>query len=298
MNSKPIFRSEMIPDEVRQQVQQSLSKNIKAVQSVSGGSINEAAKIRLDDGQSCFLKWNRTAGAEMFSKEEQGLKLLKSAGTGLSIPIVFATGETKAGIGFLVQEFITRGQPKPDSASTFGEALAELHRHHKKQFGLEYDNYIGRLPQANTWHKNWVDFFIDARIQPQLKMATDSKKLGEETIAHFESLYKLLPEIFPEELPSLIHGDLWSGNYFYDETGKAAVYDPAVYYGLREIELAFTHLFGGFPSEFYRAYESVYPLQTGFSKRKDVYNLYPLLVHTNLFGGSYGQQVKSIVKRF
>ncbi|HEX6983402.1 MAG TPA: fructosamine kinase family protein [Balneolaceae bacterium] len=288
----------MIPDEVQQQVQQSLGISIESVRSVSGGSINEAARIKLKDGQNRFLKWNQMAGAEMFSKEERGLKLLKRADSELRIPEVFATGETETGIGFLVQEFIEQGQPKQSSAPKFGEALAELHRHHGKQFGLDHDNYIGRLSQSNTWHEKWIGFFIEERIQPQLKMAVNSKKLGENTVAHFESLYELLPEIFPEEPPSLLHGDLWSGNYLYDENGRATVYDPAVYYGHREIELAFTHLFGGFSNKFYRAYESAYPLQPGFTKRKDIYNLYPLLVHTNLFGGSYGRQVKSIVKQF
>ena len=135
-------------------------------------------------------------------------------------------------------------------------------------------------------------------MEPQLQMATDSGKLGAGTVTSFNAMYKELPDIFPDEPPSLLHGDLWGGNYFFDQDGKATIYDPAVYYGHREIELAFTHLFGGFPSNFYSAYEETYPLSFGFSKRKDIYNLYPLLVHTNLFGGSYARQVESIVRQF
>lgn len=288
----------MIPDPVRRQLQQSVGQDINSSQSVSGGSINRAAKVTLADGQTCFLKWNTTADPNMFVVEEKGLELLSSADTSLRVPQVFATGETKSGTGFLLQEYITEGRSKPDSAETFGQALASLHKHHKEQYGLDHDNYIGKLPQSNSWHDNWIDFFVEERMQPQLKMATNAGKLGSSTVAHFETMYKQLPDIFPDEPPSLLHGDLWGGNYFFDEDGHATIYDPAVYYGHREIELAFTHLFGGFPGTFYNAYEESYPLENDFSQRKDVYNLYPLLVHTNLFGGSYARQVEGIVRRF
>lgn len=288
----------MIPDSVRQKIKQSLGLEIKSTSRVSGGSINQAAKVILSDGQSCFLKWNTSADPGMFEKEERGLKLLKSANTSLRVPKVFATGKTKNGTGFLVQEFINEGRSNSHSAKAFGNALAALHKHHEKRYGLDHDNYIGRLPQSNNWHDIWIDFFVEERMQPQLKMATDAGKLGANTVAHFESMYKQLPEIFPDEPPSLLHGDLWGGNYFFDEKGHAAIYDPAVYYGHREIELAFTHLFGGFSNKFYEAYEEEYPLEPGFSQRKTVYNLYPLLVHTNLFGGSYARQVEGIVKQF
>jgi fructosamine-3-kinase len=288
----------MIPDSVKQQLQQSLNQEINSTQSVSGGSINRAAKITLSDGQTCFLKWNSTADPNMFVVEEKGLELLNSADTTLRVPDVFATGETKNGTGFLLQEFISEGRSTPTSAEKFGQALAALHRHHEDQYGLDHDNYIGRLPQSNSWDKSWISFFVEQRMQPQLQMATEAGKLGSSTVAHFESMYKRLPDIFPDEPPSLLHGDLWGGNYFFDESGVATIYDPAVYYGHREIELAFTHLFGGFPGDFYSAYEETYPLESGFSQRKDLYNLYPLLVHTNLFGGSYARRVKSIVKRF
>ena len=288
----------MIPDSVQQQIQQSLGQKIESSQSVSGGSINRAAKVTLSDGKTCFLKWNTTADTRMFAVEEKGLELLKAADTSLRVPEVFATGKTENGTGFLLEEFISEGQSQPDSAEDFGKALAAMHQHHKDRYGLDHNNYIGKLPQSNSWHENWVDFFVEERMQPQLKMATDAGKLGSNTVAHFESMYKQLDSIFPDEAPSLLHGDLWGGNYFFDESGKATIYDPAVYYGHREIELAFTHLFGGFPGSFYDSYEKSYPLESGFSQRKDVYNLYPLLVHTNLFGGSYARQVEGIIKRF
>jgi len=129
-------------------------------------------------------------------------------------------------------------------------------------------------------------------------MAVDGQRIGPETASKFESMYQQLPDIFPEEPPALLHGDLWGGKYFSDGKGRATIDDPAVYFGHREAELAFTHLFGGFSRAFYRAYENDYPLEPHFSGRKNIYNLYPLLVHTNLFGGSYARQVRDIVKRF
>lgn len=288
----------MIPDSLRHHIQQALSQEIASAQHVSGGSINQAGKITLSDSSECFLKWNTTADPDMFVKEERGLALLRSANTDLRIPKVLATGQTDEATGFLIQEFITEGQERPQSATKFGQALAKLHQQHTEQFGLDHHNYIGRLPQSNTQRKNWTSFFINERMEPQLQMAADAGKLNANVTAHFQSMYKKLPNIFPDEQPSLLHGDLWGGNYFYDDSGQATIYDPAVYYGHREIELAFTHLFGGFSSRFYDAYENLYPVEPGFSQRKDVYNLYPLLVHTNLFGGHYARQVQSTVKQF
>ena len=288
----------MIPNSVKQHIQQVVDQSIISSQQVSGGSINQAAKVTLGDKTSCFLKWNISADPHMFIVEEKGLELLKSADTNLRIPSVLATGQTDEGTGFFLQQFISEGRAQPNSASDFGRGLAQLHKHHNETYGLDHDNFIGRLPQSNTPHENWIDFFIQERMKPQLQMATDSGKLGSDTASSFKRMYKKLPDIFPDEPPSLLHGDLWGGNYFFDQEGKATIYDPAVYYGHREIELAFTHLFGGFPTNFYDAYEEAYPLSSGFSQRKDIYNLYPLLVHTNLFGGSYARQVEGIIRQF
>ena len=288
----------MIPPSLKKALQESLNSDIKSITGISGGSINRAARLELASGKLCFVKWNETADPDMFVKEQKGLEALTAAGTMLCIPEVYTTGRTTEDTGFLVQEFIDEGRPKKDSARNFGRELARLHQNNAKQFGFVHDNYIGRLPQSNQAHANWTDFFIEERLAPQLQMAVDAGKLGSQTNHHFEQLYEQLPDLLPKEPPALLHGDLWGGNYFYDGSGQATVYDPAVYYGHREIELAFTHLFGGFEANFYHSYENITPLEPGFSDRKDIYNLYPLLVHTNLFGGSYARQVRSIVKRF
>lgn len=288
----------MVPAGLQYHLKDSLKQSIDSAEAVSGGSINQAARLVLEDGSLCFLKWNTSADPDMFYKEQQGLELLKKAGTSLRIPRILNAGVTNEGTGYLLLEFIEQDEEVSGSAATFGEELAQLHSHTNERFGLAYDNYIGRLPQSNSWHGNWIEFFIKERLQPQLQQAIDSGKLGADTAKHFEALYGQLPLLLPEEPASLLHGDLWGGNYLYDSNGTATLVDPAVYYGHREIELAFTHLFGGFPERFYKAYHSAYPLAPEFSSRKDIYNLYPLLVHTNLFGGHYGRQVQNIVKRF
>ncbi|TYP93374.1 Fructosamine-3-kinase [Fodinibius salinus] len=287
----------MIPDSLRHHIQQTLDQEIVSAQRVSGGSINEAGKLTLSDGSEYFLKWNTTADPDMFTKEEKGLSLLKSANTGLRIPEVLVTGQTDS-TGFLIQEFIIEGEKHSQSAIKFGQALANLHQQRARKFGLDHHNYIGRLPQSNTRHEDWISFFINERMKPQLQMAIDTGKLSSSVATHFKSMYNKLPNIFPDEEPSLLHGDLWGGNYFYDDSGQATIYDPAVYYGHREMELAFTHLFGGFSSRFYKAYKDVHPIEPEFDQRKDIYNLYPLLVHTNLFGGHYARQVETIAKQF
>lgn len=288
----------MIPSELKTTLSQILPAPITSGTGVPGGSINSAAKLQLQNHQDCFLKWNTAGDPAMFIKEKNGLQQLRSAETSIRIPDVLIAGKTETGTGFLVLEYVEEGNSLPESAARFGEALAALHRHRNDRFGLSYDNFIGRLPQSNAWHDSWVDFFIYERIEPQLRMAVDAHKLPVSTIGRFKSIFKKLPDIFPQEPPGLLHGDLWSGNYMYDTGGRPVIYDPAVYYGHREIELAFTYLFGGFSSAFYKAYNNAYPLISGFGERKDLYNLYPLLVHTNLFGGRYTRQVEAIAAQF
>jgi fructosamine-3-kinase len=288
----------MLPDSLRSEIEVQLGHKVKSLSPVSGGSINEAAKLEIEELGSCFLKWNRLADPDMFVKEVTGLELLKKADTGLRIPKVMLQGTHEGQIGYLLLEFIEDGRPGNSSAKKFGRQLAALHDNRNNQFGLDEDNYIGRLPQSNNKHSDWVTFFIEERMEPQLNMALEAGKFQSSISAAFNAMYRELPDIFPDARPSLLHGDLWGGNYFYDREGTAVIYDPAVYYGHREIELAFTHLFGGFSSSFYRAYDSTLSIEPGFEDRKDIYNLYPLLVHTNLFGGSYARQVEGIVKKF
>ncbi|HYW34956.1 MAG TPA: fructosamine kinase family protein [Balneolaceae bacterium] len=288
----------MPPASVKNHVEELLSQPVKNFQTVSGGSINRAARVTTDKGETFFLKWNNSAAGDMFPKEQKGLELLRSARSGLRMPEVIETGSTADGTDFILMTYLEQGSARSDSNRIFGEQLAELHHTTAEQYGLDHDNYIGRLPQSNKKHTNWIDFFIDERLEPQLQMALDAGKFSGGIAQNFHRLYKKLPDLLPEEPPSLLHGDLWGGNYFFDSEGHPAIYDPAVYYGNREIEIAFTYLFGGFSAEFYASYQENFPLQPNFSKRKDIYNLYPLLVHTNMFGGSYARQVEGIIQRY
>ncbi|MDX1638916.1 MAG: fructosamine kinase family protein [Balneolaceae bacterium] len=288
----------MIPDTLKEEINRKTRQRIVSTRRASGGSINQAAIIELEDAGRCFLKWNTTADPDLFVKEVRGLNLLRSAKTKLVVPAVIEQGTCEQNTGYLLLQYIEEGTEGPTSAEDFGRELARLHKVRREEYGLDDDNYIGKLPQSNRWHDNWTEFFIRERMEPQLRMAVDAGKLSADIRTPFKQMYRKLPDIFPKEPPSLLHGDLWGGNYFYNSTGRATIYDPAVYYGNREIELAFTHLFGGFSAKFYRAYNEAWPLPPDFNNRRDIYNLYPLLVHTNLFGGHYGNQVVSIVRRF
>lgn len=173
-----------------------------------------------------------------------------------------------------------------------------MHKHTNAQFGFTADNYIGYLPQHNNYHNTWASFFVHNRLMPMVQMAFDKRLLTSFDAQLFERLYLNLYNLFDEEPPALLHGDLWSGNYLIGIDGKPYLIDPAVCYGNREFDIAMTTLFGGFTREFYNGYQEVYPLLTGWEHRLALWNLYPLLVHLNLFGGSYLGQVQSSLKKY
>ncbi len=285
-----------IPDNITAFLKSELNISIKAVESVSGGSINQAAKINTERGY-LFLKWNRSAPNNFFEMEAAGLQLLRSASSGLRVPEVVAEHGADGGRpGFLLMEYIAPGSG--GDSFRFGEELAALHGNRAEKFGLEQDNYIGSLPQSNTYREHWLSFFAEMRIEPQLKMAVDSGKLSSTAQKGWVGLLKRLDTIIPECKPSLLHGDLWSGNYMFDNNGRAVLIDPAVYYGHPEMDLSFTKMFGGFDASFYEGYRSAAPLEPDFEDRVPVYNLYPLLVHVNLFGGHYSDQCRRFLMKF
>jgi protein-ribulosamine 3-kinase len=262
---------------------------------VSGGDINEAVKLTTTTGPY-FLKWNRDLDtSEFFEKEASGLALLSKSN--FIVPEVLGYG-TYENTPYLLLTFVVQAKPVDSFWTIFGSQLAEMHKIHESAYGYTTDNYIGRLAQLNTWNSNWISFFIENRLEPQLKLAYDNSLLDQSLIKEFQKLYDRLPDLIPSEPASLLHGDLWSGNFMVNNQGLPTLIDPAVYYGHREIELSFTQLFGGFTSQFYQSYQEHYPLSPGFNERVPIYNLYPLLVHVNLFGSSYLGGIMNTLKTF
>jgi len=275
-----------------------LGKPVKIESSIpsGGGCINDCFILKTSSGKF-FLKRNEAKKfPKMFVAEARGLKLLNETVSGIT-PNVIAHSENDDE-QFLILECIEKGSTQTEFWNDFAKKLAALHRRSGNFFGLDHDNYIGSLSQSNRNHKDWISFFILERIEPQLKMAIDARELPSPIHKNFEKLFSRLHEIFPHEKSSLVHGDLWSGNYLTGKDGWMKLIDPAVYFGFREMDLAMSKLFGGFDSSLYKCYHEEFPLENGFEKRVDICNLYPLLVHVNLFGGYYAFQVQSIIKKF
>ncbi len=283
----------MIPEHIKSEIESTLNQEIISANNQSGGDINDASIIKLSDGESLFLKWNGSAPECMFETEAKGLELLSDTDAELIIPEVILMGKD-----FLLLSLIESGTENPDSSFQFGVEFAKLHKNSSNSFGLDHSNFIGKLSQSNSPHQNWADFLISERIEPQIKLGMQSGKFGGDTHSKIDSLHKSATNLFPEEPPALLHGDLWSGNYMFTKNGKASIYDPAVYYGHREMDIAMTRLFGGFSSDFYEGYNSEYPLAGGFEDRIELCNLYPVLVHANLFGGGYVSQAAGILDRY
>jgi fructosamine-3-kinase len=248
-----------------------------------GGSINNAYHITTSQHQQWFCKINEANRfPDLFVLERQGLALLGAAGM-IRVPRVIAC-EVIAGKQVLVLEWIDQGLPSDDFWKTFGRQLAGLHQVTNTNFGLSTHNYMGALHQSNTPSPDWVEFFRDQRLQPQVKLAVDNGLMDAREVIRFQRLYKALDSIFEKEPPSLLHGDLWSGNFLCDEKSHPVLIDPAVYFGHRSMDLAMTTLFGGFEHSFYEAYAWHYPFPLNHRQQWDICNLYPLLIHLNLFG--------------
>lgn len=285
-----------VPPAIVSKIERLTSGTFLGFSAASGGCINNGGRITTSTGEY-FLKWNDASDFPgMLATEAKGLVLLQEA-AGLALPDVIHTG-TAGPFQYLLLEFIRQAPSGSQYWREFGLGLAALHQNTSAYFGLDHNNYIGSLVQTNTHMHSWTEFFVSRRLSPQLRMACDAGRLDGATTKKFDLLFNRLPSLLPEEPPALLHGDLWSGNLMITGDGKPCLIDPAVYYGNREVDLAMTQLFGGFDSSYFESYNEVYPLQPGYRDRLDLYNLYPLLVHVNLFGGAYASQVNSIIRRF
>jgi len=268
-----------------------------AIRPIGGGSINNTYQLIINKGLLFFCKINSIEKfPDLFEKEKMGIELLKKQQV-IDVPDIIAC-ENIANVQVLIIEWIEQGLKSEEFWLNFGEQLAKLHFVTNSFFGLEEDNYMGALPQSNRQHNNWIDFLVYERFIPQLALALKNDLLNSSHGRQFENLYKELQNIFPVEKPSLIHGDLWSGNFLVNEYKKPVLIDPAVYMGHRSMDLAMTTLFGGFDKTFYEAYDYHFPFPANYQEQWEICNLYPLLIHLNLFGKSYQTDIIQTIQKY
>jgi fructosamine-3-kinase len=269
----------------REAVASALGSAVTKTRAVSGGDINEAHEITCADGRQVFVKTNRQADSTMFPAEARGLGWLAEA-SAVRVPRVLAVSGDEP--TFLVLERIVAARRRPDFDERLGRGLAALHRHGAPGFGLDHDNFIGRLPQNNAPMAGWAAFYRARRIEPQLRLAVDAGLASPALRRGCERLFAVLEDrVGPAEPPARLHGDLWGGNLLADDAGEPCLIDPAVHGGHREVDLAMMRLFGGFSPHVFAAYDEAAPLAKGHEQRVPLYQLYFLLVHVNMFGGSY-----------
>lgn len=270
--------------------------NVQRYERVHGGDINLSYCLFTPAGKY-FLKVNeKNKYPLMFEKEANGLNKLREICT-LGIPQVIKYGICEDD-QYLLLEWLEKGSPKKDMWENFGHGLAMMHKQPQTYFGLNENNYIGSLYQNNDPHNEWHSFYTECRIRPLVKRLFDAGNLSKADIHNADIFCNSLKSIFAGEPPSLLHGDLWAGNYMTVSSGYAAIFDPAVYCGHREMDIGMTKLFGGFDKLFYEAYQDIYRLEKEWEKRLPITQLYPLLVHAVLFGRHYISEVKHIFSAF
>lgn len=280
----------IIADHISQKLDEEIT--FQAPQSIGGGCINQTWKVTDQRGRNWFVKTNKPFRVEMFNAEMQGLEaILTTQSIRTPKPICFGQSKQHS---FLVLEYLELGgSPNP---TLTGAQLAHMHQHTWETFGWTRDNTIGSTAQINTPKNNWISFWQEHRLGFQLKLALQ-KGLSHQTYDAGMELSSLMDQFFTDyhPSPSLLHGDLWGGNCSVDISGNPVIYDPAVYFGDRETDLAMTELFGGFGNRFMSSYDEHYPIDVGYPTRKTLYNLYHIMNHYNLFGGSYSSQADSMI---
>lgn len=278
-------------------ISQLTNKEFETMLPVSGGSISSAYILKWNEG-AYFLKVNTSSEAfDMFMAEEKGLQAIEETQS-IAVPEVHHV-DMYDNIAFLLMDYI---ESKPANAIDYkalGTQLAKLHLNYKDKFGFTSNNFIGSLPQSNTQHAHWTSFYWHERIAPQLKLANQNQLLKTTEMISEQNAITVFEELLGKDVkPSLLHGDLWAGNYLIATDGTPYLIDPAVYWGHNMVDIAMSRLFRGFSSEFYTAYHSIIPKTINYNAQIDLYQLYFLLVHLNLFGKSYYGSVSAILKRY
>ncbi|MCH4123264.1 MAG: fructosamine kinase family protein [Levilactobacillus sp.] len=264
---------------------------VTAATPVSGGDINLAYRLTTAEGPAFLLVQPHTP-ASFYSHEVAGLKAL---GQAVNVPDVLATGNID-GDAYLVLEFLETGH---GSQYELGQAVARVHRITAPQFGFDQDNLVGKLPKHNAWQDDWTTFYLNQRLDPLVKRAQEHHLWNANRQAAYDRVRQhIVTENTGRKIvPSLLHGDLWSGNYLFTADGTPTLIDPDVLYGDREFDIAMTTIFGGFTADFYRGYQDAYPFDPGYTDRLAHYQLYYLLAHLNLFGETYGGAVDEVLSR-
>lgn len=291
------------PTSLQTVIQQKLPALFPATRSVEvefnfigGGSINQTYRINIGDN-IVFCKINSALEfPQLFQKENHGLETLAKQHV-IKTPLVIEHFQERD-YQVLLLEWIQEGSRTEAFWKSFGEQLAALHRSTAEAFGFNEDNYMGSVSQQNTPHQSWVTFFTTKRLTPMVKRCMAKGLLEKKHLLQFEALQKRLADVFNEEPPSLLHGDLWSGNFMCNESSEPVLIDPAVHFGHRSVDLAMTTLFGGFRNAFYEAYAYHFPLPPNYEEQWAVCNLYALLIHLYLFGSGYLPQIERTLKRF
>ncbi len=280
---------------LKQEIESLLGEKIKSENTLGGGCIGNAMRINVESGKTFFVKTYPGSGSQILRNEANGLRELAKANA-IKIPEVIAFNEK-----VIVLEFIESGSKSRNFMERFGQEFAGMHRLKAEQYGFFENNFIGSNPQINQpVQKDWLAFYWDNRLLYQIKLAEKNGYLNSEFRTACGKLESVLPKILSgsEEEPCVLHGDLWGGNYMVADDGSPVLIDPAVYYGHREADLGMTRLFGGFDSNFYSAYNEAYPLPEGWDYRIDIYKLYHVLNHLNLFGTGYYSQANSIIQKY
>jgi len=281
-----------LPAALRRAVEDAGFGGIAHDEPLGGGCISDTRRLRCTDGRSLVGKQNPRAPSDCFAAEAAGLRALAVDGAP-RVPAVIAVGEH-----WILLEDLTPGQRRKDYWPCFGRQLARLHQTHGPHFGFSCDNYCGDTPQRNPACDDGHLFFAEHRLRFQAHLARERGRLDRDGVAAVERVCERLKDLVPDQPPSLLHGDLWSGNAHVAPDGGPALIDPAAYWGWAEAELGMTALFGGFPESFYAGYQDVRPLASGWRERLPIYKLYHLLNHLNIFGGGYRAQALAICQRF
>jgi len=304
-----VIFTNLMKSSIQKYLNQFLSKEFPSAkgslqfQSIGGGCINETYRVKLNEHLQFFLKVNSvTKHPGLFQKEKNALGFI-AAQKIIRVPSVILFGEIDDS-QVLLLEWIDDGIKTENFWKLFGQQLAAFHRqtwvdnNGEPLFGFEEENYIGSLRQQNDPNQKWTEFFVNARLQPQIKLGRENHLIDRKHLDAFDNLFTRLPGIFSDETSALLHGDLWSGNFMCNTYSQPVLIDPAVYFGHRSMDLAMTTLFGGFDKTFYDAYNYDFPFPKNYREQWEACNLYPLLVHLNLFGTGYLSQIEQTLRRF